>query len=154
MCFSPAVSFVSSADLIAIGIFTLTISAMHEILFASIPLLFAVQQFIEGVLWLVLVPFSLWMIEPEPRRKNIMLGCIAAGVGIALFTVHALSQFPVTARITSYCILYEYPAPESHSLLMLYVLAICGAFFCSGNHAIVRLGWVNIAAFLRVLTNE
>ena len=175
MCFSPTVSFAASAALAVTGILTLKASTRHEILFASIPLLFAVQQFIEGVIWLVLrhgglagaaywlaqtytvfvgmvwpmlAPFSLWMIEPEPKRRNMMLAILAVGVGIALFTMHAIMQLPVTASITDYCIQYDYPAPQPHYLLALYVVATCGAFFCSSEHAIVRLGWINMVAFL------
>lgn len=175
MCFSPTASFSVSAGLAIVGIMTLRSSARHELLFASIPLLFSVQQFIEGAIWLVLlhkwpvtseywltqgyvifvgmvwpvmVSFSLWMIEPEAGRRNMMLAVIAVGVGIALFTLHAILQFPVTVSIRDHCIFYDYPVPQPHYMLAFYVIATCGAFFCSSDRAIVRLGWINILAFL------
>jgi hypothetical protein len=100
-----------------------------------------------GVLWPLLMPFSLWMIEPERQHRNRMLAAIAVGAGIALFTLHAILQFPVTARIADYCIVYDYPVAQPHFMLMLYVIAACAAFFLSSDVAIVWLGVINMAAF-------
>jgi hypothetical protein len=53
MCFSAGASFGASAVLGAIGIVTLTkAKTTDQIPFASIPLLFAVQQAVEGTLWI------------------------------------------------------------------------------------------------------
>ena len=55
MCFSAAASFTAGAVLTGIGVATLRkVEHPTYYLFASIPLLFAVQQFSEGVLWLTL----------------------------------------------------------------------------------------------------
>jgi hypothetical protein len=53
VCFSATANFVGSGVLGAIGVVTLT-KAKHkrELLFASLPTLFAVHQFIEGFVWL------------------------------------------------------------------------------------------------------
>ena len=49
MCFSATVNFVGSGVLGAIGAVTLTkVKHKRELLFASLPALFAVHQFIEG----------------------------------------------------------------------------------------------------------
>jgi hypothetical protein len=53
MCFWATANFVGSAALGAVGIFTLTrVKHRREQLFASLPLLFAIHQFIEGFVWL------------------------------------------------------------------------------------------------------
>ncbi len=53
MCFSAAANFVGSGALGAIGVVTLTrVKHRRELLFASLPTLFAVHQFIEGFVWL------------------------------------------------------------------------------------------------------
>ena len=56
MCFSAEVNFVGSAALAGIGIVTLTkVKHRRELLFASLPTLFAVHQFIEdssGSAWM------------------------------------------------------------------------------------------------------
>ncbi len=62
MCFSATVNFVGSGVLGAVGVVTLTkVKHRRELLFAALPMLFAVHQFIEGFVWLGLDGFSrLW----------------------------------------------------------------------------------------------
>jgi hypothetical protein len=53
MCFSATVNFVGSAALGTAGVVTLTkVKHRRELLFAVLPLLFAIHQFIEGFGWL------------------------------------------------------------------------------------------------------
>jgi hypothetical protein len=53
MCFSATANFVGSGALAAVGVITLTrVRHRRELLFASLPTLFAVHQFIEGFVWL------------------------------------------------------------------------------------------------------
>ena len=174
MCFSPTASFSASAVLAIIGILTLKkTSARQELLFASIPLFFAAQQFIEGMLWLLLlrngaantywltqsytvfvgilwpiVPsLSLWMIEPEQRRRRMMLPVLATGIGVAVYALDAMLEFPITARIADYCIAYDYPVHQPHFMLVPYVIATCTAFFLSSYAVITWIGVINICAF-------
>ena len=60
MCFSATASFTAGITLSALGVATLTqVSSRREILLGSFPLLFAVQQFSEGLVWLTLGQTSL-----------------------------------------------------------------------------------------------
>src|ERR1700685_1168 len=53
MCFSATANFVGSAVLGAVGVVTLTkVKHRRELLFACLPVLFAIHQFIEGFVWL------------------------------------------------------------------------------------------------------
>ena len=53
MCFSATANFVGSGALGAIGVVTLTkVKHRRELLFAALPTLFAIHQFIEGFVWL------------------------------------------------------------------------------------------------------
>src|ERR1700678_4248597 len=53
MCFSATANFVGSGVLGAVGVVTLTkVKHRREVLFAALPVLFAVHQFIEGFVWL------------------------------------------------------------------------------------------------------
>src|ERR1700758_20214 len=53
MCFSATANFVGSGVLGAVGVATLTkVKHRRELLFASLPILFAAHQFIEGFVWL------------------------------------------------------------------------------------------------------
>ena len=53
MCFSATANFVGSGVLAAIGAVTFThVKHRRELLFAALPTLFAIHQFIEGFVWL------------------------------------------------------------------------------------------------------
>ena len=53
MCFSAVANFVGSAALGAVGVVTLKkVKHRRELMFASLPILFAIHQFIEGFVWL------------------------------------------------------------------------------------------------------
>jgi hypothetical protein len=59
VCFSAAANFIGSGALAAIGVVTLTkVKHRRELLFAALPTLFAVHQFIEGFVWLGWTGFS------------------------------------------------------------------------------------------------
>jgi len=53
VCFSATANFVGSGVLAAVGVVTLTrVKHRRELLFATLPTLFAIHQFIEGFVWL------------------------------------------------------------------------------------------------------
>ena len=53
MCFSATANFVGSGVLGAVGVVTLTkVKHRRELLFAALPVLFAIHQFMEGFVWL------------------------------------------------------------------------------------------------------
>ena len=63
MCFSAEASFAGGVIISAIGIATVTkVHKPSQIVFASIPLFFGVQQMVEGTLWLTI---------PLPEYANI-----------------------------------------------------------------------------------
>src|ERR1700722_21040195 len=122
MCFSAAANFVGSKALGAVGVVTLTkVKHRRELLFASLPTLFAVHQFIEGFVWLgldgilspavthnmgaafvlyaqgllpFLIPLSVVLFEPDMKGRNRMLPFLAVGTGTAVYMLWALIAFP------------------------------------------------------------
>ena len=55
MCFSAGASFAGGVIISAIGVATvLKVHKPSQIVFASIPLFFGFQQFVEGFVWLIL----------------------------------------------------------------------------------------------------
>ena len=66
MCFSASASFIAGTSLCAVGVATLKrAESRAELPFAAIPLLFGMQQLIEGVIWLT---FS----HDAPLLKQVM----------------------------------------------------------------------------------
>jgi hypothetical protein len=128
MCFSAGASFASGIVISAIGIATLgKVSKPAQKLFAVIPLLFGLQQFTEGVLWItlrssggyeglqnaatyiflitaliiwpVLLPLSMWFMEKVKTRKKILAVLIVAGSISSLFYGFCLIFYNVTPQI-------------------------------------------------------
>jgi heme/copper-type cytochrome/quinol oxidase subunit 4 len=176
MCFSPTISFAASAVLTVIGIFTIRkISVRGELLLASVPFLFAIQQFTEGLLWLVLlkshssteqywltqlystfvgviwpvlIPLSILLIEPDNKRKRMMLAFVLIGACVAAYTMYVIVKFGVTSKITDNCILYDDPITQGSYTTITYVIATCTAFFFSSYRSIKQLGLLYSSTFL------
>jgi hypothetical protein len=116
MCFSATVSFTAAATLVPVGAYCLIASrnaGAGWMAFASYPILFGLQQVIEGIVWrgieagnqiqiemaarsfaffshffwLFWVPFSVWLLETEPNRKKILAFLTAFGFcyGLSIF---------------------------------------------------------------------
>src|SRR5579862_9735175 len=121
MCFSATANFVGSTALGAVGVVTLTrVKHRRELLFASLPLLFAIHQFIEGFVWLgldgilsptvthnmgaafmlyaqgllpLLMPLSITLFEPTVRRRRRMMPFLVIGGATTLYILWALTAY-------------------------------------------------------------
>ena len=176
MCFSATASFTSSAIIGVIGIATLARTThRREWLFASIPLLFAVHQFAEGAVWLglagdgslgavkawgfvymlyaqglltLLIPLSVWLIEPDQRRRRLVLPFLALGAALTLYMLWALVNYPTAIYVEDHSVVYSNSASSHLWIAVLYVVATCGALFFSGYRYIMMLGAVNLVGVL------
>ncbi|MEO7924698.1 MAG: DUF6629 family protein [Chitinophagaceae bacterium] len=123
MCFSATASFGASAILGTIGIITVTKARTKpQRVFGTIPLLFAVQQLTEGLLWLSLkdndlaswkslltyiylvfamavwpfwISFTVWLMEKEAKNKRMMNTLVAVGTIVSIGVILVLSLYPV-----------------------------------------------------------
>src|ERR1700744_6213537 len=125
MGFSATANFVGSAVLGGVGIVTLTkVKHRRELLFAALPALFALHQFIEGFVWLgldgilrpvvghdmgaafmlyaqgllpFLLPLSVLLFEADVQSRKRMLPFVVLGGATTLYILWALtaSQLPV-----------------------------------------------------------
>lgn len=179
MCFSATASFTSSAVIGVVGVATLARSqGRREWLFASIPLLFAFHQFCEGAVWLglendsklgglqmwgfiymlyaqglltLLIPLSVWLIEPGPKRRKMVLPFLALGLGLTAYLLWALLAYPTAIYVEGHSVVYKNPGTSHLAVAALYVIATCGALFFSGYRYIVALGAVNLVGVLLVI---
>jgi hypothetical protein len=121
MCFSATANFVGSGILATVGVITLTkVRHRRELLFAALPTLFAIHQFIEGFVWLgldgylkpsvthdmgaafvlyaqgllpFLLPLSVLLFEPTARARNRMWPFLILGAGTTLYMVWGLIAY-------------------------------------------------------------
>ena len=176
MCFSATANFVGSGVLGTIGVVTLTkVKHRRELLFASLPTLFAIHQFIEGFVWLgldgilsptvthnmgtafvlyaqgllpFLLPLSVLLFEPDrPSRRRMLPFAILGGL-TTLYMLWGLSAYPLQIYVQNNSIVYTNPATNFTSLAVLYVIATCGSLFFSQVRAMVVFGGANLAILL------
>ena len=134
-----------------------------EIPFAMIPLLFGVQQIIEGMLWLsfrfdapslnvtmtyaftlfshvlwpMYVPFAIGLVETVAWRKKAIWAFRVIGIAVGLYLLYLVVRFPVTSKVEEH-IVYVSPHFYKAPMMALYLAATCaGAFFSS--HKIINL---------------
>lgn len=179
MCFSATVNFVGSAVLGAVGVLTLTkVKHRRELLFASLPILFAVHQFIEGFVWLgldgtlspavthdmgaafilyaqgllpLLLPLSVLLFEPNVKSRRRMLPFLLIGAATTLYVLWALTAFPFQVYVKNYSIVYSNPGTSSTLLGILYVISTCGSLFFSKVKDMVIFGAANLLILLVVM---
>jgi hypothetical protein len=179
MCFSAAANFVGSGALGAIGVVTLTrVKHRRELLFASLPTLFAIHQFTEGFVWLgldgvlsptvthdmaaafmlyaqgllpFLLPLSVLLFEPDQKSRRRMLSFLAIGTGTALYILWALVAYPLQVYIRGNSIVYINPATNNTAVAVLYVIATCGSLFMSKIRPMIAFGAANLAILLVVM---
>ncbi len=150
MCFSATASFSAGAVLLGLG--TLTVKSAHrrrKMVLAAIPLLFAIQQLSEGVIWLtfrydtpllntvmtyvysffshvlwpIYMPLAVLLIEPPSWRRRALLVFVAAGLAVGAYLLYFLVIFPVISRPTGQHIEYVSPHFFAAMVMTLYLLA-------------------------------
>ncbi|NGX58712.1 MAG: hypothetical protein K940chlam3_01620, partial [Chlamydiae bacterium] len=149
MCFSAESSFSAAALLTVIGYATISDTKnKKEYLLAAIPLLFAIQQFSEGVLWVCLMndmaesviasiakwiyiffafvnwpiwlPLSLYFIETQRLRKVMLLITLAMGTAFVVWNFSLFVDEPVTVGIVDNSI--QYSAYETSTPAVFWIL--------------------------------
>lgn len=179
MCFSATANFVGSGVLSAIGVATLThVKHRREFLFASLPILFAAHQFIEGFVWLgldgylsqqvahnagaafvlyaqgllpFLIPLSVLMFEPTIARRRRMIPFAVLGLALMLYMLWGLTAYPLQVYVQQNSIVYQNQATMTDWTAVLYVIATCGSLFFSGIAEMVLFGTANLAILLIVM---
>ena len=174
MCFSATASFISGGVLSAVGVVTLKkTEKKSEIPFASIPLLFGIQQIIEGVIWLtfhnnapelnivmtfiysifshvlwpIFVPLSIMLLEPVRWRKKVMFTLWIGGTAVGLYLFYNLFAFPITSRVENHHIVYFSPHFYIYTVMGFYVAATCVSAMFSSYKMIKFFGIMALVAF-------
>jgi hypothetical protein len=179
VCFSATANFVGSGVLGAVGVVTLThVKHRRELLFATLPILFAIHQFIEGFVWLgldgilspavahdmgaafmlyaqgllpFLLPLSVLLFEPDKKSRQRMLPFLVIGGATTLYILWALTAYPLQVYVKGNSIVYINQATNNMAVALLYVIATCGSLFCSRIRMMVIFGAANLVILLAVM---
>lgn len=170
--FFAILNFTLSGAIAIIGIMTLRkVSTPNEVIFANLPILFALHQFTQGFVWLgmyhliepralqmaesifvfyaqgflqFLVPFALWLIEPAGLRKNLIGLLTVLGALLMVYTLWGLSVQPTSVSIEHGRLAYLNPWTDTLWVGVIYVLTTCGALMLSSSVAVQLFGWFNL----------
>jgi hypothetical protein len=178
MCFSAGASFAGGVIITGIGIATYReVHKPSQLVFASIPVFFGVQQIIEGCLWLALpdsdhikiqkiatycflimaqvlwptiIPVSVLFMEEDKKRKRILRVLLGLGLFLSMYYAFCLVSFHVRPQITGYHIQYNTDFPDSFALaaFIVYLVVTITPLFISG---IKRTHLLGILMFLSCL---
>jgi len=174
MCFSATASF--TAGVLLLGIGTLTLRAAHSpraLPFAGIPLLFALQQLIEGVIWLtfrieapllntvmthvysffshvlwpVYLPMAVLMIEPPGPRRRALIAFAVAGAALGAYLLYVLVAFPVVSRPTGQHVEYVSPHFFAAAVMTLYLVSTTVSPLLSTHRVVKVFGTLALLSF-------
>ena len=178
MCFSATASFSAAAVTGTIGVLTLRMAAAkHDrrlLALAAFPLLFAAQQFVEGLIWLdlaapepgalrpilahafqgyaeifwpIFAPLAAFLIEPQRVRRHLILLCLAIGVALSAYLLTKMLAHPYEASIGSGHIVYRNDFRYPTGIEIPYVVATTISLLLSSHRAVQLLAVVILAGF-------
>lgn len=170
MCFSAHASFIAAAVAGTAGAACLSrVREPGDWPLAAMPVFFALQQGLEGLLWLnlasdpasltsaaltegflifalvfwpVYAPLAAYTAEADPRRRTWIALCIAAGIAVSLYFFVALSATPRTASIQEHHIAYSADPDLPLAVRILYPVATCLSLVLSSHRAVALGGLV------------
>lgn len=167
MCFSATASFIAGGTLTVAGVLTLTqAKTKAELPFASVPLLFGIQQLAEGLVWLsfrfgapwlntsmtfiyslfafvfwpVYVPFTVRSLETVPWRRKLLSLFQLVGIAVSAYLLYFHIQLPVSSQVINKSIVYASPHFYTFWVITLYFTATCVSAFFSSHKLVNILG--------------
>ena len=173
MCFSAAASLTAGAGLLVIGAITLRQAhSRAEMPFAAIPVLFGIQQLLEGALWLtfsetapqsrfvlthaysffshvlwpIYVPLAVLCLESEIWRRKVLVGISLAGGVVGLYLLYFLIKLPIVAEVQGRHIVYISSHFYILAVMLLYILGTCISSIYSIH------GWVRVFGIVSFLS--
>ncbi len=170
MCYSAGASFAAGVVISAVGV--AAVKSAHkpsQRLFAVIPLLFGIQQFAEGFLWLtlqssdyevvksicnyvflitaqviwpVVLPLSVLLMEEESKRRKILVILLVAGMALSLYYGFYLLISRVTSVILDCHILYTIDSPKTlvRPTFLIYLAVTVAPLFISSIKRMYLMG--------------
>ncbi len=165
MCFSASASFTASAVLLLCSIATLSRAKKNQYMLAMTPLLFSIQQFFEGMVWLgttsgnnptlaaygflffiisypIWIPLSIRQMSSTQSEKNATNPSLIAGILLAIVVIGYYGMATPIIQVLNNHISYTVGVPTSFWIpaTILYLFATILPFFVIKNRNLWILG--------------
>jgi hypothetical protein len=178
MCFSATASFSAAAVIGSVGIVTLRSAIVQPdyriLALAAFPVLFAMQQVVEGLLWLDLTapepgalrgilvhafqgyaevfwptfaPLAALLIERERWRRILISICLAIGVALSIYLLVAMIGHPYQASVGEGHIVYRNNFHYPTGIEVPYVVATTLSLLLCSAKEVQRLALVILIGF-------
>lgn len=174
MCFSAEASFGVSAIILTIGAVSIKKSSnLPQRVLSCIPFVFGIQQFAEGILWLslthtglvkwsitstyvflvfaqvvwpILVPLSVMLLEKDKKNKKVLKGLLAMGIILGSYLLYCLMYYQVQSDVSCNHIVYAvyYPIRFKYSGIFYFIPTVIPPIISS----IKRLRLLGIVIFI------
>lgn len=176
MCVAPEVDLGAAVVIGAVGVDAIRhVERPGQIALASLPLLFAVHQAVESIVWWgaqgdvssrlgdaamwvylvfalvvlpVLVPFAVTTDERDPDRRRLMAAFAIPGIVTSIVLLAQLIEGPVTVRAESLHLEYSIGLDWGVLVTSLYVAATCGPLLVSSAPRLRLFGIANLFGVL------
>lgn len=171
MCFSVQADLVVGAALLPVGVLALReVRHVREVPFASLPLLLALHQLVESVVWAgaegwvgprvwaaaalayvlvalpvlpTLVPVAVVLLEPRGARLRVA-PFVGLGMLVSAHLTWAVLDGPLVVDVHDHAVVYRVGLDHGLFWSMLYVVAVIGPSVLSGYRSVVAFGLVNL----------
>ena len=174
MCFSAPASFTAGTLLLGIGTLVLRAARRpNELAFAAIPLLFAIQQLVEGVVWLTFnfdapllntlmthvysffshvlwpayIPLAVYMLEPPGRRRRALIPVVAIGAAVSTYLLYMLVVYSVVSRPIGQHVEYDSPHFYAAAVMLLYLVSTTVSPLLSTHRMVKVFGALALLSF-------
>lgn len=176
MCFAAEASFASGAVIGGMGLACLPkIKSARELLLGTLPLMFAIHQFEEGIVWLwledrvspqtgrpamlayivfahallpMIVPWAFWLSERHKVRRRLLIPLLAVGTGICVYALWKIADGGVVATISQHSIKYGDGVTHIWWFAMFYFIVTCGPPLLSSERWVFAFGIVIVATLI------
>lgn len=182
MCFSASASFTAGVALLGLGAVAVRracrLQRHRDLPFALIPVLFGIQQLLEGGLWLsfagtapglnfaltqayslfsqvlwpIYVPVAVLLMETVPWRRKVLVAMALAGTAVGTFLLVDLLQTRVVAQVSGQHIVYIFPHLHVLAASGLYLLSTCTSPLLSSQRAVWLFGVAATVSFIAAYT--
>jgi hypothetical protein len=172
MCFSATASFTSAGAIAIVGVATLRqVRELRTLPFASVPIMFALHQCIEGLVWLGLdgrigaaglhraallfmlyaqgilpafMPAAVTLMEPPGWRRKAIAVLFGVGALVCLWDLYGLATLPSRVYVDHHSIAYRNAMTGNFWISCLYILATCGSLLLSSHRTLRLYGVANV----------